>query len=93
MTSYLLTHLHLSPVRNIRTCCEYGCKQIYVVCRKRNLTCPRVVSWFINQAAPAITGRHCLELLQVAYKLCRRAVDAVKMDLYIHIYIRACTAY
>ena len=22
----------------------------YVVCRKRNLTCPRAVSWFINQA-------------------------------------------
>ena len=70
---------------------------MYVVCRKRNLTCPRVVSWFINQvgcplvldgmygrmeslrnscstqireACPAITGAHCLNLLQVAYKLC-----------------------
>ena len=37
-------------LRNIRTCCEYGALHMYVVCRKRNLTCPRVVSWFINQA-------------------------------------------
>lgn len=40
----------LLTLRNIRTCCEYGAKHIWVVCRKRNLTCPRVVSWFINQA-------------------------------------------
>ena len=40
----------LLTLRNIRTCCEYGAKHIWVVCRKQNLTCPRVVSWFINQA-------------------------------------------
>lgn len=57
-------------MENIRTCCEYRAKHIWVVCRKRNLTCPRVVSWFINQASPAITAAHCLNLLQVAYKLC-----------------------
>ena len=40
----------LRTLRNIRTCCEYRAKHIWVVCRKRNLTCPRVVSWFIDQA-------------------------------------------
>eukprot|EP00913_Durusdinium_trenchii_P025046 g23510.t1 len=57
-------------MENIRTCCEYGMKHIYLVCRKRNLTCPRVVSWFINQASPPVTGAHCLNLLKVAYRLC-----------------------
>ncbi|CAJ1393645.1 unnamed protein product [Effrenium voratum] len=57
-------------MENIRTCCEYGAMHIDLVCRKRNLTCPRVVSWFINQASPPITGAHCLNLLNVAYKLC-----------------------
>lgn len=56
-------------MENIRTCCEYGAKKIYVVCRKRNMTCPRVVSWFINQADPPITGVHCLNMLTQAYKL------------------------
>lgn len=57
-------------MENIRTCCEYGAQHIWVVCRKRNLTCPRVVSWFINQSNPAITGAHCLNMLQKAYKYC-----------------------
>ncbi|CAE7892788.1 unnamed protein product, partial [Symbiodinium microadriaticum] len=57
-------------MENIRTCCEYGAMQMYVVCRKRNLTCPRAVSWFINQSNPAMSGAHCLDMLKVAYKLC-----------------------
>lgn len=56
-------------MENIRTCCEYGCKHLYVVCRRRNMTCPRVVSWFINQADPPITAVHCLNMLRVAYSL------------------------
>jgi len=57
-------------MENIRTCCEYGAMQMYVVCRKRNLTCPRAVSWFINQSNPAMSGAHCLDMLKVGYKLC-----------------------
>jgi len=55
-------------MENIRTCLEYGVKHIYLLCRKRNLTCPRVVSWFINQANPSISAAHCLNMLEVAYQ-------------------------
>lgn len=57
-------------MENIRTCCEHGAKHIYTVCRKRNLTCPRVVSWFINQAEAPLTAAHTLRMLEVAYKYC-----------------------
>ena len=35
-------------VENIRTCCEYSSGQIYMVCRRKNLACPRVCSWFLG---------------------------------------------
>lgn len=57
-------------MENVRTCCEHGSLKVYVCCRKRNLTCPRVVSWFINQSNPPITAAHCLNMLKVAYKHC-----------------------
>mmetsp|Transcript_90179 Transcript_90179/g.280760 ORF Transcript_90179/g.280760 Transcript_90179/m.280760 type:complete len:708 (-) Transcript_90179:88-2211(-) len=37
-------------VENIRTCCEFDVEQIYLVCRRRNLACPRVVSWMSNRS-------------------------------------------
>eukprot|EP00403_Amphidinium_massartii_P018957 CAMPEP_0178430036 /NCGR_PEP_ID=MMETSP0689_2-20121128/31111_1 /TAXON_ID=160604 /ORGANISM="Amphidinium massartii, Strain CS-259" /LENGTH=570 /DNA_ID=CAMNT_0020051877 /DNA_START=332 /DNA_END=2041 /DNA_ORIENTATION=- len=54
-------------MENIRTCLEFASKKIYVLCRKMNLTCPRPVSWFINQANPPIPAAHILDMLQVAY--------------------------
>jgi len=55
-------------MENIRTCLEAGMKKIYLLCRKINMTCPRVVSWLINQAEPPLTGPHVIELTRVAYK-------------------------
>lgn len=57
-------------MENVRTCVEHGSKHTYLVCRKRNLTCPRVVSWFINRSSPPITAVQCLDQLQIAYKHC-----------------------
>lgn len=57
-------------MENVRSCFEHHSKKVYVVCRKRNLTCPRVVSWFINQANPGISAAQCLNMLKSAYKLC-----------------------
>lgn len=37
-------------VENIRTCCEYSAKKVYLICRRKNLACPRVASWFVNQS-------------------------------------------
>jgi len=56
-------------MENIRTCAEFGCKHCYVLCRKRNLTMPRMVSWFINQSNPPVSGPQTLNMLQHGYKL------------------------
>lgn len=56
-------------VENIRTCCEYSCKKIWLICRRKNLSCPRVTSWFINQAHSAISGRLMMESMQPMYDL------------------------
>jgi len=56
-------------MENVRTCLEFGAKFIYILCRKRNLTCPRPVSWFINQAHPPVPAAQVLDMLQHGYKL------------------------
>ncbi|CAK8987703.1 unnamed protein product, partial [Durusdinium trenchii] len=35
-------------VENLRTCLEYSCKKVYMICRRKNLSCPRVVSWYVQ---------------------------------------------
>uniref|UniRef100_A0A7S2QF90 Uncharacterized protein n=1 Tax=Zooxanthella nutricula TaxID=1333877 RepID=A0A7S2QF90_9DINO len=55
-------------MENIRTCLEESAKHIYVLCRKMNLTCPRPVSWLINQANPPLAGAQVLNMLQRVYK-------------------------
>jgi len=55
-------------MENVRTCLEYGTKHIYIVCRKINLTCPRMVSWFVNQSDPPIPCNQLLDMLKVCYK-------------------------
>jgi len=56
-------------VENIRTCCEFSAKRIYMVCRRTNLACPRVSSWFCNQSDPAVPAPLFLESMEPAYKL------------------------
>mmetsp|Transcript_35151 Transcript_35151/g.81022 ORF Transcript_35151/g.81022 Transcript_35151/m.81022 type:complete len:618 (-) Transcript_35151:111-1964(-) len=56
-------------VENIRTCCEYSAKRIYMVCRRTNLACPRVCSWFVNQADPPVPTPLFLESMEPAYRL------------------------
>lgn len=56
-------------VENIRTCAEYNCNQIYLLCRRRNLACPRVVSWFINQSYTMLSGPLTMKAFGPAYDL------------------------
>jgi len=56
-------------VENIRTCCEFSSKKIYMVCRRKNLACPRVCSWFANQSDPPVSGALLLESMEPAYNL------------------------
>merc|ERR1712032_1791821 len=55
-------------MENIRTCLENSAKHIYVLCRKMNLTCPRPVSWFINQSNPPTSAANILDMLSHAYR-------------------------
>lgn len=56
-------------VENIRTCCEFSTKKIYLVCRRKNLACPRVCSWLANQSNPPISGALFMESMVPAYQL------------------------
>jgi len=56
-------------VENVRTCCEYSAKKIYLVCRRKNLACPRVASWFANQADPPVPGPTFVTCMEPAYEL------------------------
>ncbi|CAE7698912.1 unnamed protein product [Symbiodinium microadriaticum] len=56
-------------VENLRTCMEFSCRQAYMVCRRKNLACPRVVSWFINQSVHPINGPLTMKSFLPMYNL------------------------
>jgi len=56
-------------VENIRTCCEFGVHQIYLVCRRRNLACPRVVSWMANRTFAPLNNVKYMQATEPMYKL------------------------
>lgn len=55
-------------VENIRTCVEHGASQIYLVCRRKNLTMPRMVSWWINSSLYPISAADVLAAMEPVYK-------------------------
>eukprot|EP00931_Biecheleriopsis_adriatica_P090365 TRINITY_DN64364_c0_g1_i1.p1 TRINITY_DN64364_c0_g1~~TRINITY_DN64364_c0_g1_i1.p1 ORF type:complete len:664 (+),score=135.93 TRINITY_DN64364_c0_g1_i1:31-2022(+) len=56
-------------VENVRTCCEYDCNQIYLVCRRKNIACPRFVSWMANQSASPLSAALFLNSAKPMYDL------------------------
>lgn len=56
-------------VENVRTCCEYACRKVYMVCRRTNLACSRVVSWLVNQSSQPIPAWMFLKASEAQYKL------------------------
>jgi len=56
-------------VENVRTCCEFSARRIYLLCRRKNLCCPRMVSWLANQAVQPVSGALFLKGLEAAYRL------------------------
>lgn len=56
-------------VENVRTCCEFGAKRIKMVCRRTNLSCPRIASWYCNQSEFPIPAWMWLNSVEPAYKL------------------------
>jgi len=56
-------------VENVRTCCEFGASKIWMICRRRNIACPRVSSWLINQSLNHISGVLYMRSIEPMYKL------------------------
>lgn len=56
-------------IENIRSCVEHGAKKVNVICRRKNIAMPRVVSWFINQSLWPVNGPLVLESCMPMYDL------------------------
>lgn len=56
-------------VENVRTCVEFAAKKVYMICRRKTISMPRVVSWFINQSAQFIPAGLMLEAMSPMYDL------------------------
>ncbi|CAK9052109.1 unnamed protein product, partial [Durusdinium trenchii] len=56
-------------VENIRTCCEHRSGKIYLVCRRKNLCMPRMVSWWINGSIFPIASSDVLREMEDVYKM------------------------
>uniref|UniRef100_A0A7S4WK16 Uncharacterized protein n=1 Tax=Alexandrium monilatum TaxID=311494 RepID=A0A7S4WK16_9DINO len=56
-------------VENIRTCCEFDVAQIYLVCRRKNLSCPRVASWMSNRSLNPLSNARFMKVMEPMYKL------------------------
>lgn len=62
-------------VENIRTACEYGSEKIYMVTRRRNMPCPRMVCWFVHQAITPVPAPMLLNIMTPFFKCARDFMD------------------
>lgn len=56
-------------VENVRTCMEFNCQKMYLVCRRKNLACPRFVSWLSNQSGQPVSAALFLNASKPMYDL------------------------
>lgn len=56
-------------VENVRTCVEFEAKKVYMVCRRKTISMPRLVSWLINQSYDALSAKLTLEAMSPMYDL------------------------
>jgi len=56
-------------VENIRTCCEFAVKKVYLVCRRKNLSCPRVCSMLANRQMNPLTCAFYLKANEPMYNM------------------------
>jgi len=54
-------------VENIRTCCEFNVAQIFLVCRRKNLACPRVASWMSNRSLNPLSNARFMRTMEPMY--------------------------
>lgn len=56
-------------VENVRTCVEFEAQKVYMVCRRKTISMPRLTSWLINQSYDAVSAKLTLESMQPMYDL------------------------
>lgn len=56
-------------VENIRTCLEYNAGRLYLICRRKNISCPRFVSWLANQSMTPVSAGLFLNAMKPMYDL------------------------
>jgi len=56
-------------VENIRTCCEFGVSQMYLICRRKNLSCPRICSWMANRSMNPLNNSRFMKAMDIMYSL------------------------
>mmetsp|Transcript_114382 Transcript_114382/g.356208 ORF Transcript_114382/g.356208 Transcript_114382/m.356208 type:complete len:445 (+) Transcript_114382:156-1490(+) len=56
-------------IENVRTLVEHQAAKVLVLCRKRNLTTPKMVSWLISQTAMPASGLKLLKFFAPMYEL------------------------
>jgi len=56
-------------IENVRTALEFDCAKMTVVCRRRNITAPKPVSWLVTQHPIPVPGPVMMEALCDGYKL------------------------
>jgi len=56
-------------VENVRTCCEFDANKLFLVCRRKNISVPRVASWMVNRTLAPLTCAHFLKVCEPMYKM------------------------
>eukprot|EP00747_Dinoflagellata_sp_TGD_P031129 gnl/TRDRNA2_/TRDRNA2_135082_c0_seq1.p1 gnl/TRDRNA2_/TRDRNA2_135082_c0~~gnl/TRDRNA2_/TRDRNA2_135082_c0_seq1.p1 ORF type:complete len:687 (-),score=126.29 gnl/TRDRNA2_/TRDRNA2_135082_c0_seq1:50-2110(-) len=56
-------------VENVRTCVEFSVGHIYMICRRKTIAMPRVVSWAINQSKNYLSAALTLHASKPMYDL------------------------
>lgn len=56
-------------IENVRTCLEFDCGKMTIVCRRRNITAPKIISWMVTRSPYPIPGPLMLDAMADAYKL------------------------
>jgi len=56
-------------VENVRTCVEYKASKVFMICRRKTISMPRVVSWLTNQSLQFISAALTMEAMGPMYDL------------------------
>lgn len=56
-------------VENVRTCVEFKATKVFMICRRKTISMPRVVSWLTNQSLNFISAALTMEAMSPMYDL------------------------